>query len=126
MKKKERTLLAVVAIVIVSVIGLWGIDLDQGYLMVSDLTENPQEYIGQNVNTMGTIKNDTLNMSLDKISFVLVDADDANHDIYVEYTGDLPANLMEGKSISLSGRMVSEDQVMADQIVMGCPSKYKE
>ncbi|MCD4702709.1 MAG: cytochrome c maturation protein CcmE [Methanosarcinaceae archaeon] len=126
MKKKERTLLAVVAIVIVSVLGLWGIDLDQGYLMVSDLTENPQEYIGQNVNTMGTIKNDTLNMSLDKISFVLVDADDANHDIYVEYTGDLPANLMEGKSISLSGRMVSEDQVMADQIVMGCPSKYKE
>jgi len=126
MKKKERTLLAVVAIVIVSVLGLWGIDLDQGYLMVSDLTENPQEYIGQNVNTMGTIKNDTLNMSPDKISFVLVDADDANHDIYVEYTGDLPANLMEGKSISLSGRMVSEDQVMADQIVMGCPSKYKE
>ncbi|MHC1575899.1 MAG: cytochrome c maturation protein CcmE domain-containing protein [Methanosarcinaceae archaeon] len=126
MKKKERTLLAVVAIVIVSVIGLWGIDLDQGYLMVSDLTENPQEYIGKNVNTMGMIKNDTLNMSPDKISFVLVDADDANYDIYVEYTGDLPANLMEGKSISLSGRMVSEDQVMADQIVMGCPSKYKE
>ncbi|MEA1985572.1 MAG: cytochrome c maturation protein CcmE [Euryarchaeota archaeon] len=126
MKKKERTLLAVVAIVIVSIVGLWGIDLDQGYLMVSDLTENPQDYIGQNVNTMGTIKNDTLNMSLDQISFVLVDAEDVNHDIYVEYTGDLPANLMEGKSISLSGRMVSEDQIMADQLVMGCPSKYKE
>ncbi len=126
MKKKERTLLAVVAIAIVSIIGLWGIDLDQGYLMVSDLTENSQDYIGQNVNTMGTIKNDTLNMSLDQISFVLVDAEDANHDIYVEYTGDLPANLMEGKSISLSGRMVSEDQIMADQLVMGCPSKYKE
>ncbi|MGM0771687.1 MAG: cytochrome c maturation protein CcmE [Halobacteriota archaeon] len=126
MDKKRKTILTAIAIIAVIAIAFWGVDVDQGYYMVSDIITNPDEHLGQKVNTMGVVKNGTLNISPEMTSFTLVDTEDENYEIDVEYTADLPANLAEGKSISLTGTMVSEDNIDAEQIVMGCPSKYSE
>lgn len=126
MDKKQKTLVAIGVIVAVSVIGLWGVDVSQGYLMVSELKSNPQEHIGQQINTMGSIKDGTLLITPDIISFVLSDAEDKSIEIEVEYTGDLPANLDEGKNVTLSGTMVSSNKIEANKIVIGCSSKYTE
>jgi len=126
MDKKQKTLVAVIVIVAVSVIGLWGVDISQGYLMVSELTSDPQQYVGHKVDTMGSIKDGTLNITPDIISFVLTDLEDETIEIYVEYTGDLPAPLSEDKNVSLSGIMVSDNKIEANKIVVGCPSKYTE
>ncbi|WP_406659758.1 cytochrome c maturation protein CcmE [Methanolobus sp. ZRKC3] len=126
MEKKQKTVIAVVFIALVAAVGLWNVDLSQGYLVISELVENHEDYVGQNVNTMGTIKNGTLDMSTGGISFILQDSEDDSFEVEVEYTGSLPANLVEGSGISISGKMVSNNRVEATQIVMGCPSKYTE
>ena len=126
MDKKQKTFVAIGAIVAVAIIGLWGVDFSQQYIMVSELISNPDKYVGDKIGTMGVIKNGTLVVTPDIISFTLVDEEDATAEIYVEYTGDLPATLDEGKDVSMSGTMVSADKIEATQIVVGCSSKYTE
>lgn len=126
MDKKHKTILAVAFIAAVGIVGLWNVDLSQGYLLVSELLENPDEHVGHEVNTMGTVKNGTLNVSTTGISFMLEDPEDQVYEIEVVYTGALPANLAEGADLSISGKMVSGSRIEADKIVMGCPSKYSE
>ena len=126
MEKQQKTIVAILFVTLVVVIGLWGIDFSQGYSMVSELTNDPQSHIGNEVNTMGNIKNGTLQVAPGIITFLLVDVEDNVSEIQVEYTGDLPASFAEGQGISLSGTMVSAQKIEAHQIVMGCPSKYTE
>ena len=126
MDKKQKTFVAIGVIVAVAIIGLWGVDFSQQYIMVSELISNPDKYVGDKIGTMGMIKNGTLVVTPDIISFTLVDSEDGTTEIYVEYTGDLPATLDEGKDVSMSGTMVSADKIEATQIVVGCSSKYTE
>lgn len=126
MNKSKRLLTALGFITIVAVVGLWNVDFSNGYLMVSELKSNSEDYVGDMVNTMGTVKNGTLNKTPESTKFVLNDAENRSYQIYIEYTGDLPANLAEGKSVSLSGTMINDKKIKANKIVMGCPSKYKE
>lgn len=126
MEKQQKTIVAILFVTLVAVIGLWGVDFSQGYSMVSELTDDPQSHIGNEVNTMGNIKNGTLQVAPGIITFLLVDVEDHVSEIQVEYTGDLPASFAEGQGISLTGTMVSAQKIEAHQIVMGCPSKYTE
>ena len=126
MEKQQKTIVVILFVILVAVIGLWGLDLSQGYSMVSQLTNDPQAHIGNEVSTMGIIKNGTLQVSPGVITFLLVDVDDHISEVEVEYTGDLPATFAEGQGISLTGTMVSAQKIEAHQIVMGCPSKYTE
>ncbi len=125
MNKKHKGVLAIVLIALIGIAGLWNVDLAQGYLLVSELVEHQDKYDGKNVNTMGTVKDGTLNMSTSGISFILEDPEDTAYGIKVVYVGDLPANLADGAQISLTGKMLT-DRIEADRIVMGCPSKYSE
>lgn len=126
MNKGKKILTSMVFIAIVAIVGLWNVDFSDGYLMVSEIKSNPEDYVGGKVNTMGSIKNGTLNKTPESTSFILKDAESKTYQIYIEYTGDLPANLAEGKRISLSGTMINDKKIKANKIVMGCPSKYKE
>lgn len=126
MNKKQKTYVAIGVIVAAAIIGLWNVDFSQQYIMVSELTSNPDNYVGDKIGTMGTIKNGTLIVSPEIIAFTLIDSEDKTTEIYVEYTGDLPPTLDEGKAVSMSGTLVSVDKIEATQIVVGCSSKYTE
>lgn len=126
MEKQQKTIIAILFVTLVAVIGLWGVDFSQSYSMVSELTNDPQSHIGNEVNTMGNIKNGTLQVAPGVITFLLVDVEDHVSEVQVEYTGDLPASFAEGQGISLSGTMVSGQKIEAHQVVMGCPSKYTQ
>jgi cytochrome c-type biogenesis protein CcmE len=126
MDKTQKTIVAVAFIAFVAFVGLWNVDLSQGYYMVSELSLNSEEFVGHDVNTMGMIKNGTLDISTDGTSFALQDIEEPSYELYVEYIGSLPANLEEGQSISISGKMLSSTMVEASRIVTSCPSKYSE
>ena len=126
MDKKQKTVLAVAFITIVGFVGLWNVDLSQGYPMVSELSENTDKYVGRDISTMGTIKKETLEISTDGTSFMLQDLEDPSFELHVEYTGSLPANLVEGQSISIDGEMLSNRIIEANRIIVSCPSKYSE
>lgn len=126
MDKKQKTVLAVAFIAMVAFAGLWNVDLSQGYLMISELSFDSDKYVGHDINTMGTIKEGSLEITTGSTSFTLQDLEEPSYELNVEYTGSLPANLAEGQSISISGTMLSQTSVEATQIVMSCPSKYSE
>ena len=126
MNKKKKTLLAVAFIAGVFLIGLYGIDSSDGYLAVSELLSDPQGYAGQNINAMGIVEVGSLEQSPGMTSFELKDENDENLKIHVNYVGNLPSNLAEGKQVTISGTMVSESTFEANKIVTGCPSKYTE
>jgi cytochrome c-type biogenesis protein CcmE len=125
-KRQQKVVIALLAVALFAVIGLWGIDTGQQYYTVSQILGGQQEHAGKEINTMGTIHNNSLVIEPGMISFLLEDTEVPAQTIDVEYTGDLPPNLDEGKSISLSGRLDTDGTIYANQIVMGCPSKYAE
>jgi len=126
MNKKKKSLLAVAFIAGVLLIGLYGVDSSDGYLAVSELLSDPQGYAGQTISAMGIVEAGSLEKSPGMTSFELKDENDENLKIHVNYVGNLPSNLAEGKQVTVSGTMVSASTFEANKIVTGCPSKYTE
>ncbi|MDI6902601.1 MAG: cytochrome c maturation protein CcmE [Methanocellales archaeon] len=118
MKKRNKVVLGIVAIVVIMIIGLWGIDFG-GYLSVSE-AKNPQ-YVGRDVEVKGIVKEGTLKIDVHSTSFVLTDG---KADIQVEYIGDRPVNVAEGKDVVVYGKLISNEEIEARKIILGCPSKY--
>lgn len=125
MNKKKKSLLAVAFIAGVFLIGLYGVDSSDGYLAVSELLSDPQGHAGT-ISAMGIVEAGSLEKSPGMTSFELKDENDGNLKIHVNYVGNLPSNLAEGKQVTVSGTMVSESTFEANKIVTGCPSKYTE
>jgi cytochrome c-type biogenesis protein CcmE len=125
MNKKKKALLAIAFIAGVSLIALYGAG-SGAYLSVSELLSNSQAYTGQKVNAIGIVEDGSVELSPGVTSFELRDENNESIKIRVEYIGDLPSNLEEGKQVSISGTMVSEGTFEANKIVTGCPSKYTE
>jgi cytochrome c-type biogenesis protein CcmE len=94
--------------------------------MVSEIKENLDGFEGNDINTMGAIKQGTLDVKPGNITFMLQDIEQSEKYIEVEYTGDLPPNLEEGKELSIEGKIDRQGNLKAEKIVMGCPSKYSE
>lgn len=126
MNKIKKSLLAVAFIAGVLLIGLYGVDSSEGSTAVSEILSDPQDYSGQNINARGVVEDGSLEVSPGMTSFDLKDENDENLKIHVNYVGNLPSNLAEGKQVIIGGTMVSESTFEANKIVTGCPSKYTE
>ncbi len=118
MEKRNKVIIGVAAVIIISIIGMWGVGTT-GYLTVSEVTSDPQ-YIGTEVQVKGIVKESTLDVNLTS-TFVLTDG---SAEINVEYVGDKPVNLAGGKDVVVVGTLDSNEKIVARKIVTGCPSKY--
>lgn len=121
MRKKDKITMSVVAIVLVVIVGMWGLDFQSEYYTVSQIKNNASEYIGQAVEITGDVKQDTLEIDTEDTYFVLTDG---VYDIEVFYHGERPQALANGEKVSVRGTLVSADRVDANFLVMGCPSTY--
>ncbi len=121
MRKKDKITMSVVAIVLVAIVGMWGLDFQSEYYTVSQIKNNASEYIGQAVEITGDVKQDTLKIETEETYFLLTDG---VYDIEVFYHGERPQALANGAQVSVRGTLVSADRVDANFLVMGCPSKY--
>lgn len=121
MRKKDKVTISVVSIIIIAIIGMWGLDFSSEYLTVTEVTQDVSAYIDQPVYITGNVKQGTLNIGAQETVFILTDG---NADIKVLYNGNRPDGLGEGEKVSVRGTLVSGDKVEANFLVMGCPSKY--
>lgn len=121
MRKKDKVTISVVAIILIAIIGMWGLDFSSEYLTVTEVTQNVTAYIDQPVYITGNVKQGTLNIGAEETGFILTDG---NADLEVLYRGDRPDGLGDGEKVSVRGILVSEKKVEANFLVMGCPSKY--
>lgn len=122
MRKKDKITVSFVAIILVGIIGMWGLDFSSQYLTVTEVKENAAGYINQSVEITGKVKQDTLVfVDNDQTNFILTDG---ISEIEVNHRGDRPPQLAEGAKVSVKGVLVSENKVNANFLVLGCPSKY--
>jgi len=119
LKKRDKVIIGVAAVIIICTIGLWGVGTT-GYLTVSEVASDPQ-YIGTEVQVKGIVKEGTLQVNLSETSFVLTDR---SAEINVEYTGEKPVTLAGGKDVVVIGTLVSNEKIEARKILTECASKY--
>jgi cytochrome c-type biogenesis protein CcmE len=121
MRKKDKIAILLVGIILIVIVGMWGLDFSSQYLTVTDIKMNASVYINQPVEITGNVKQDTLSIEGTQTFFILTDN---ISDIEVYYRGEIVPQLAEGAKVSARGILVSEDRIDANFLVMGCPSKY--
>ncbi len=119
--KKTKILVGVIVIVVVLMIGFWGMHSSTNYLSVSDIVDNEDKYLNEEIEVKGTVKKDSVDQ--DNRTFVLTDG---KNDIKINYTGSLPASFEEGKDVVVKGTLRRYDVLVIDveEIVVGCSSEY--
>jgi cytochrome c-type biogenesis protein CcmE len=90
------------------------------YIPISDLKNNPDSYYGKEIQVIGNV---TGPLTGDSQSLKFTLKDDQDH-IIVSYKGPIPQNFMEGINVVVIGRLNSDGQLIANQILTKCPSKY--
>ncbi len=120
MDRRQKTVFASAVILLVLVVGLWGIPFGNKQLAVSELTD---EHIGKRVHVNGTVAVGTLR-SMDNGSTILFTLTDGRSDVNVSYVEHQPVNLIEGKHAAVIGMSLPNHTISANQIITKCPSKY--
>lgn len=120
MDRRQKTIFASAVILVVLVVGLWGIPIGSQQLAVSELTD---EHIGKRVHVNGTVLEGTLR-SIDNGSTILFTLTDRYRDVNVSYAEHQPVNLVEGNHAAVTGMLFPNNTIAANQIITKCPSKY--
>ncbi|MDF1539875.1 MAG: cytochrome c maturation protein CcmE [Candidatus Thorarchaeota archaeon] len=123
MKKKERNIVVVI-VLIVAVIGLsFGMlnSFVDPYLSVDAVVENPGLYMGRQIQVKGALEPDSLTVTLDNVTLVIVGE---THTLLVLVTGVLP-DLTEAQSIVAIGLLHEDGYIIAQDLLAQCPSKYE-
>lgn len=123
MKKKTR--MAAVAIILVATIGfvayaMLNLFVDP-YLSVDQVVENPDLYVGRNVQVKGSYQTGSLTMTSTNVTLVM---EGENNTIIVLILGETP-NLIDGQEIVAIGQIQSKYLIEATKILTSCPSKYE-
>lgn len=93
------------------------------YLTVSDVVNNPSEYQGSNLQVMGTYVPGSMTRRDDgTLIFTLTDG---TSDIAVNYKGTPPQDLESSESIVAIGKLIDDESMESNQLLVKCPSKYE-
>ncbi|MEA1895810.1 MAG: cytochrome c maturation protein CcmE [Euryarchaeota archaeon] len=120
MDRRRKLIFTFAIIVVVLVVGLWGIPFGNKQLTVSELTD---EHIGKLVRVNGTVAVGTLHYR-DNGSTILFTLTDSLKDVNVSYAEHQPPNLVEGNHAAVTGMLLPNNTISANQIITKCPSKY--
>jgi len=126
--REKRKLKLVLGIVVVVALLLFSMNSIGQFLnplkFVSEVTAQPEQYMHRNVQVVGVIVNNTWRqVGPNSYTFRLTDG---NSTIDVEYTGDVPGTFKPGIGVTVIGTLVAPDKVMANKLLVKCPSKYEE
>jgi cytochrome c-type biogenesis protein CcmE len=127
MKARRVKVLLGVAIIGLSI--LIGVDAMENFLnplkYVSEVTSEPEKYIGRNVQVVGWIVDGSWRTG-ERPGSYLFELTDGEATIMVKYTGDPPGTLRPGVGITVIGVMTSEDTLTSNKLLIKCPSKYEQ
>ncbi|MFC1507476.1 cytochrome c maturation protein CcmE [Thermoproteota archaeon] len=122
MKPKLLKILIILAIIFVAgyLIFQASTTIVNPYIPISDLKNNPEVYYGKEIQVIGNITGPLTGDSI-SLKFRLKDEQD---EIIVSYKGPIPQNFMEGINVVVIGELDTDGQLIANQILTKCPSKY--
>ncbi len=122
MKPKLLKILIILAIIFVAgyLIFQASTTIVNPYISISDLKNNPEVYYGKEIQVIGNVTGPLTGDSI-SLKFRLKDEQD---EIIVSYKGPIPQNFMEGINVVVIGELDTDGQLIANQILTKCPSKY--
>ena len=122
MKPKLLKILIILAIIFVAgyLIFQASTTIVNPYIPISDLKNNPEVYYGKEIQVIGNVTGPLTGDSI-SLKFRLKDEQD---EIIVSYKGPIPQNFMEGINVVVIGELDTDGQLIANQILTKCPSKY--
>lgn len=127
MKKKVKIIIAALVVAVSLSILLWSLSPPESK-SVSDILNDPDDYLGKNIQIKGIVENNTIVNGTNSVTFNLTDEKEIESNVTVYFEGTAPNNFQEGKTIFIKGTLEKDDEddlvFMADKIVVGCPSKY--
>lgn len=92
--------------------------------LVSEVTAQPEDYLNRNIQVVGFIVEDTWQKT--GPNTYIFRLTDGNATIDVEYTGDVPGTIKPDVGVTVIGTLVSPDKVVANKLLLKCPSKYEQ
>lgn len=127
MKAKKVKVVFGVAVIALSI--FLGVDAMENFLhplkYVKEVTSEPGEYIGRNVQVVGWIVEGSWR-SGDKPGLYFFELSDGEATITVEYTGEPPGTLKPGVGVTVIGVLESKDKLVSNKLLIKCPSKYEQ
>ena len=127
MKKKIKIIIAVIVVVVSLSVLLWSLSPPETK-SVRELIDNPDEYLGKNIQIKGIVDNNTITNGTNGVSFNLTDEKDKEYNVTILYEGTPPNNFQGGKTVFIKGTLERDGDenliFKADKIIVGCPSKY--
>lgn len=124
MKKKNKIMIVVLVVIIAIIITLWGLKPPETKSL-NQVMNNPDKYLGKNINLKGTVENNSIKNSTDSLLFCLTEGE---YNLSVIYIGNIPNNFVEGKKVILKGVLKKDEDnkllFIASKITVGCPSRY--
>lgn len=122
-------LILVFLLVIFSTTSSSGSNFINPYKSVSEIVENPNNYINKQVQVQGYVVKDTIAWAPKNLNFTLTDG---KNTIPIVYYGVIPATFPLGAELDESSRIdvvaigrFDGEKVVADQLLVKCPSKYQ-
>ena len=123
LKRKNLKIIGVIVIVLsVVVILLSAQQFVNPYHSVSEVVSDKNTFINQHIQMIGDVVNGSIQTSSQDILFKITDE---ISELNVVYSGATPQNFVEGVEVVISGRLMSDDNFQANQILTKCPSKYQ-
>ncbi len=92
--------------------------------LVSEVTAQPEDYLNRNIQVVGFIVDGTWQQT--GPNTYIFKLTDGNATIDVEYTGDVPGTIKPDVGVTVIGTLVSPDKVVANKLLLKCPSKYEQ
>ncbi|WGI16649.1 cytochrome c maturation protein CcmE [Methanonatronarchaeum sp. AMET-Sl] len=125
MKIDKKYLIGALVIITALIIGLWGapISLD-GYTDISEITQNPDEYINQSVKADGVLKNNSIETVDGERNFIIKDSETDDQLKVKGYTGSLNLDSLQGERIIINGKLITDNTIEPKEILTPCRDTY--
>ena len=121
-KQIKIIVISALAIIVIALL-LWGMAPQQIY-EVTEITDNPGDFVGQEINLKGVVRDWTMGNN----NFTLEYSFDANITIPAVHTASFPEGFSNNSTVILKGAIMqdADGQIYMESIAIqiGCPSKY--
>jgi len=131
MRKKKKLMIAVIAIIVAVVIIYlgWSSTGGRNYISVAEIVDD-EANIANNVSKYQEdvieVKGRVIDYTAGELEFTLVDEVDVNKTIAIIFSGTIPDNFENGKTVAVKGQLRDNTPITLDAtaITIGCASKY--
>lgn len=120
----KKLILGLFAIGISLILALTGAPLASNTVAVQQIDQNLENYQDKEIKVKGIIKTNSIEQNGEGTTFILEDKNNPNYEITVKNNKPVPTQNDEGKTTEITGKMNSNNVLIAENVEIGCKNSY--